>query len=157
MIEEQAIVLSSADGIAQVETRRDATCGGCSAQAGCGTVILSRIFGSRRTRFRVLNPVDAGPGDRVIVGFEEKMLVKASLMLYMVPLLSLILGGVAGQFGAEGVSLLSPEQGSILGGISGLLGGLYWVRLRTRHVGTHRRYTPVILRSVTKAFVEQPR
>ncbi len=90
MIEEKAIVLSSADGVAQVETRRAATCGGCSAQAGCGAAMLSKVFGSKRTRLRVLNPVDAKPGDSVVVGFDEKMLVKASLTLYMLPLLSLI-------------------------------------------------------------------
>ncbi len=157
MIEEQAVVLSSADGVAQVETRRSATCGGCSVQAGCGTAMLSRVFGSKRTKLRVLNPVDAKPGDRVIVGFDEKMLVKASLTLYMLPLISLILGAAAGQFGAQGAPLVSPEQGSILGGISGLLGGLYWIRLRTRQAGTDMRYKAVILRSVNQAFSDQPR
>ncbi len=157
MIEETAIVLSSADGVAQVETRRAATCGGCSARGGCGTAMLTRVFGNRRTRLQVLNPVDAKPGDQVIIGFDQKMLVKASLIVYMAPLLALILGAVAGQFSAQGINLLSPEQGSILGGSAGLLAGLYWVRLRSRRVQTDDRLRAVILRSVNRLFVEQPR
>ena len=157
MIEEKAIVLSSAGGVAQVETRRAAACGGCSARAGCGTAMLARVFGSRRSRLQVLNPVDAKPGDKVIVGFDEKILVKASMIVYMLPLLSLILGAAAGQFCAQGVSVVSEDQGSILGGITGLLGGLYWVRLRTRRVAADSRYRAVILRSANQVFVEQAR
>ena len=157
MIEEKAIVLSSADGVARVETQRTATCGGCSAKAGCGTAMLTRVFGNRRTRLQVLNPVDAKPGDRVIIGIDEKILVKASLILYMLPLMALLLGAGAGQFGAQGVNLLSQEQGSILGGSAGLLAGLYWVRLKSHRVQADDVYRAVILRSVNQVFVEQPR
>jgi len=157
LIEEKAIVLSSADGIAQVETQRYSTCGGCSVQAGCGTDMLARVFGNRRNRLSVLNPVDAKPGDRVIIGFDEHTLVKASLIVYLVPLLSLILGAVTGQLGAQRMDLASPELAGIFGGFTGLLAGLFWVWLKTRYVQTDTRYRAVILRAVNQVFAGQPR
>ncbi len=157
MIEEQAIVLHTADGFARVQTRRYAACGGCGVQAGCGTALLARVFGNKRNSLHVLNSVDAKPGDRVIIGFDEQALVKVSLIVYMLPLLSLLMGSIVGQLGAQRLDLASPELFSILGGFGGLLAGLFCVRFLSRRARTDSRYRAVILRPANQVVVGQPR
>ena len=43
MIEEQARVVALEAGAVWVETRRQSTCGGCSANAGCGQGLMDKI------------------------------------------------------------------------------------------------------------------
>ena len=105
----------------------------------------------------VLNPLDAKPGDEVMIGFDEQALVKVSLLVYMLPLMSLILGAIAGQIGAQWLELRLPELLSILGGFSGLLAGLFWVWRTSRRVQMDSRYSARILRTINQVFIEQPR
>ena len=95
MIEQPARVLSRDRGEALVQTERGSAGGGCNARAGCGTSLLAQVFGHKPARLRVANPIAAEPGERVIVGLSERGLVRASVLLYVLPLLGLLLGDSA--------------------------------------------------------------
>ncbi len=148
MIEEQATV-SLVDGeFAEVETERASACGSCSAKGACGTSLLSKVFGSKHSHVRVLNPVGAQAGDRVIVGLDESALLKGSFLFYIVPLLFMFVLAMAGQWLAQHYFFLAAEPFSIAGGLLGLLAGLVWLRARSVH--HNKNYQAVILRRLNK-------
>ncbi|WP_455199475.1 SoxR reducing system RseC family protein, partial [Kaarinaea lacus] len=70
MIEERAEVVSIEDGDIWVETQRRSACGQCAVNKGCGTAVLGKVIGNKRTRVRVLNPTDTrvSIGDEIVVG-----------------------------------------------------------------------------------------
>lgn len=151
MIEEHGRIITAHDGYAWVETQRRSSCDKCSANAGCGTSVLSRVLGQRRTRVRALDPLGAQAGDEVIIGIEDAMLVRSSLAAYLVPLLGLLLGALSG--GALGRRLgLGEETGSILCALAGLAATLVWLRFHSRRTARDRRYQPVVLRRDTHIF-----
>lgn len=140
MIEENARVVRREGEYAWVETQRKSACGQCSARKGCGTSVLDKVLGRRRSVVRVLNPVDAGPGDEVVIGLGEGAFVRGSLVVYAPPLVTLLLGAIAGEW------LGGSDALSVLGGLLGLAAGFAWVARFTRRIGNDRRYQPVILR-----------
>lgn len=144
MIEETGRVAEVEPGFAWVETRRQSTCGSCSARGGCGTSVLSRVLGQRTVRVRALDRIGAAVGDEVVLGLDDGALLRGSLAVYMVPLLALIAGALL----AESVG---PQWGFgqgfvLLGGVAGLASGFFWLRLFSRRAGADARYQAVILR-----------
>ena len=145
MIEQTAQVVAVEGESAWVEAERKSACGGCEAKAGCGTGSLAKAFGTRANRMKVINTVDAQPGDTVVIGIEESALVRGSVAVYLVPLLTLLGGGIFGEFMAErlGVAL---QVGGVTGGLIGLGIGLLWLRSYTRGIENDPRYQPVTLK-----------
>ncbi len=146
MIEEAATVIGLQGDFALITTRRKSACGSCNASNGCGTSLIASLFPERSSRILVSNPVDAGIGDSVIVGLDESQLQKASLLLYAVPLLGLIVGAIAGQQGAiwTGYGWMA-ELISILCGLSGLIAGLMLVhRISMQGSGVNRNQARII-------------
>ncbi len=139
MIEEVGVVVGLAGEWAEVETRRTSACGGCAAREGCGASALAQVFGARPSVVRAANPILALPGERVVVGLPEGAFLRAAAVLYLLPLLGLLIGALAGQTAAG-------ERGAVLGGLTGLTGGLVGVRRLSRRHFHHPEYQPVILR-----------
>lgn len=127
MIEETAQVLRLHDRMAEVVTQRQSACGHCAAKNGCGTSLLATWFPQRQLVFRLNNDIHAAAGDTVIIGLDEAFLQRSSLLLYALPLLGLLVGAVAGEYG---FSLLEwpTELGAILSGLLGLSAALVAVR-----------------------------
>jgi sigma-E factor negative regulatory protein RseC len=146
MIEESARVIACEAGFAIVETQVQAACGGCQAQAGCTTSVLAGLFKRRHNRLKVLNPIQAAPGQQVIVGLPEQSLVSISLVAYLLPLLGLLLGAIGLQEAAAYWLWRGGELASIIGGLSGLAIGLMLLRRFSRRHAYDPSYQPVILR-----------
>lgn len=153
MIEEHAVVVATEGEFAWVETERKSTCGSCAARKGCGTGVLAKVVGRRMTQVVALNRAGAAAGETVVVGIDERSLVRGSLAVYALPLLALFAGALAGEF------WLGPamgDLGAILGGVGGLLTGLAWLRRFSRRSQTDPRYQPVVLRSLGPASPADP-
>lgn len=146
MIEETATVTTSEGEFAQVETQRETACGACSAKSACGTSAVAKLLGDRRASVRVLNPIGARPGERVIVGLDESAMTRASFVFYILPLLSLFLFAALAAWLAEQWGLSSTEPLSILGGLFGLLVGLAWIRFYSARISRQGKNQAVILR-----------
>jgi sigma-E factor negative regulatory protein RseC len=146
MIEETAVVKSTEGDYATVETFRTTSCGSCDARTTCGTSALARVFGKRRSMIRVRNPIAARTGDRVVVGIREDALTFASFIFYILPLLALFAGALAGQALAVEINADSTEPLSVLGGLLGLMGGLGWLRHYSMRPDRSGKYQAVILR-----------
>ncbi len=136
MIEERGLVLRADGGRAQIAPDPDRSCGSCAAQGGCSTKWLTALFPRRELTFFVDNRIGARPGDAVIVGVDEQLLQRSSLLLYALPLAGLLAGGMLGEsvFSMLGTQ---PELGGILGGLTALIAALAFVRRRsaTRSAG----------------------
>ncbi|OOZ37370.1 SoxR reducing system RseC family protein [Solemya velesiana gill symbiont] len=146
MLEEPALVTNSEDGYAIVETQRKTTCGGCEAGSTCGTNVLAKVFGNRKSSFRVRNPIGAKPGERVIIGLPESALPKASVIFYLVPLVAMMLGAMLGEWLAGQLNFSSTEPMAIFCGLLGLLAGLLGARYFSLNASRDNQYQAVILR-----------
>jgi sigma-E factor negative regulatory protein RseC len=146
VIEEHALILSCEGEYATIETKPQGACGSCSSSGVCGTSVFAKAFGNRRTEMRVLNSIQAKPGDQVIIGLQDSALTKVSLVFYMVPILSMLLFAILGQNMATVFGYAAHDSFAIIGGVSGLVVGLVLVRIFANRVQQDSRYQPVMLR-----------
>ena len=150
MIEESAQVIAVEGDTGEyvwVETQRQSSCGGCAANQACGTSVLAKVLGHRRTRVRALNASDAQVGDRVIIALDERAMLRGSLALYAVPLAALLVGSIVGELLSARLQMMG-ESLTIALGIGGLAAGFGWLKRFTRRVRDDRRYQPVVLRKL---------
>lgn len=148
MIETEAVVVGTGNGVVEVESAASAGCGRCSTQGGCGggRTILGTRSGS--CRMQVYGDLPVGPGDRVVVGLPESGYLRASVALYLVPL--------AGMFAVAGVAewlvnRFNPAGADVLILVAGLLGltaGFLWQRGFNRQMAHDPRFRARLLRRV---------
>lgn len=131
MIEEHARVVRVYGDIAEITTERQSACTGCAAKGGCGTSLLTAWFPRRRLIFHVKNDIGARSGDAVVVGLDESLMQRGSLLLYALPLAGLLSGAMLGEhlFAQLG---LSAELGAVVSGLLGLMAALLVVQRVTR-------------------------
>ena len=143
MIEEQGRVVALESGAVWVETLRKSTCSSCSANAACGQGLMDRLgVGRQRGYVRALTQAQLAVGDTVIIGVREDLLVRSSILVYLLPLLGLFAAALL----AEGLML--PESLVIVAGLSGLLLSWLLVRWRAARVAENPALQPVVLRTL---------
>ena len=90
MIEELAVVVKIENHQVWVERGQNNGCGACQQKASCTTHLLGSVLKKKSV------PVDSGmqlkTGDQVMVAIDESLLLRASLLLYLVPLIALFTG-----------------------------------------------------------------
>lgn len=146
MLEEKALVVAIDGSDVWIETQRRSSCGSCSAQGACGTSVLSKVMGQRRSRMRVLSDIPLRVGDEVVIGIREQALIHGSLAVYAVPIVLLLLGALTGRLGAEKWLWSNAEAASVVLGVAGFAAGLLWVRRFTDRIRNDGRFQPVVLR-----------
>ena len=154
MIETQAVVVKIEDSFAYVQAERKSSCSGCS-ESSCGTSALADFFGQKAPLYRARNEIGAKVGDRVVVGMNESALFKGTLLLYLLPLLLLFAGAVAG--GALAATADVTDAYSAMGAAIGLAAGFLGLKAFSARLGLGRRFQPVILSRVSNVpvrFVE---
>lgn len=151
MIEESARVVGVAPGLAWVETSRRAACGACAASQGCGTSVVSKLFAARSNRLQVSDAIGVEIGDQVVIGIADSTLTRASMLAYLLPLVTLILATYTAELAGAG------EAFGAMAGILGLCLGI-WITGRLTNVAAwSERNRPVLLRkSETPALVTPP-
>ncbi len=146
MIEETATVSSVENGFAWVETQRKSVCGSCAVNKGCGSAVIGKVLGNKRSRVKVLNGINAKLGDSIVIGIEEQALVKGSFALYLVPLLAMLMGAVSGAAFTTIINIEYSEGLRILFSFLGLGCGFVWVKTFSKKISNSRQYQPVALR-----------
>jgi len=120
LIEEVVKVLDIEAGYLWVEGVQRSACQSCAAQQGCGQSLLAR-FTAHPVRLRVsLDGREATSfhvGQNVTIGIADHVVVRGSVLIYLLPLLLLLLGIWLGD------TLFSNEPAAILCGFLALLGG----------------------------------
>ncbi len=145
------VVAVEEDGL-WVETIRRSTCGSCAASAGCGHGLLARIADGRTGLVRVLqgpqSPSDCRVDDRVRIGIPERLLLRGSLVVYLLPLAALLAGA------ALGMTLAGSDAGAVAGAAGGFAGGLGLVRLHAWRHRNDRGMHPVLLERLGPAAAD---
>lgn len=150
MIEEKAKVISVDHGDVWVETQRRSACGQCAVNKGCGTAVIGKIVGNKKNRVRVLNPRETkvSIGDEIVVGIDERALVRGSLVVYMLPLVFMFLFGLLGEVLSDQLNINTPDAVVVVTGLLGLGVGFLLVKKFTLGIRSDSRYQPVLLHRV---------
>lgn len=109
------------DGV-WVQTIRTSACQSCAARNGCGQKVLAAASAGRANQILVANSVNARVGDEVTIGIDERALLGASILVYAVPLILMVLASILGHQlsgGSDGVAMLAAVAGLALGFFAG--------------------------------------
>ncbi|MHA6492835.1 SoxR reducing system RseC family protein [Pseudomonas borbori] len=143
MIEEQGRVIALEPGAVWVETVRKSTCSSCSASAGCGQGLLEKLgAGQRRGLVRAISDLHLNIGDAVIIGVGEDLIVRGSLLVYLVPLAGLFAAALFAQF------LLLSEPLIVFFAFTGFIAAWFLVRWRSIRTADNPALQPVVLRAL---------
>jgi sigma-E factor negative regulatory protein RseC len=142
LITETGRVLQVEGDWAWVACQRQVQCQRCAEGRGCGGGVLGRLLGDRLHKIRAATgSVAVAPGDQVLIGLGEDVVLRAAAAVYLVPLLLALAGGAAAAGLAGGGDLAA-----IAGAAAGLLLGLRWARAYSRRNAANASLQPVILR-----------
>ncbi len=144
MIEERAVILSLENqfdqSTATLEIERKTACGLCGKTRGCGNSIWGKLFAHQSTAFKAQNRINAKVGDSVIVGINESALLKSAMLLYMLPLATMLIGAILAK------QVNNTDVAAMLGAVLGLAVGFLWVKGHTESSRYFLQQQPVILR-----------
>jgi sigma-E factor negative regulatory protein RseC len=134
-MEQVGLVVEVKDDKAVVAVQRHDVCAKCG---GCGAA----VSGSGETHLEALNKVNAAVGQTVMISSDTAQVLKASFMVYMVPLLFLLAGLYIGQQ-LDGILGYVARLDIILG-ITLLLISYLLVRIYDRKLSRRRILATVI-------------
>jgi sigma-E factor negative regulatory protein RseC len=112
MATEKGIVTKIDSTTAWVKTTKTDACEACSARNSCNA-----MGGGKEMEVEVINYAGAKVGDKVVLSFETSPLLKATFLIYVLPILVMIAGAFIGQKMAP----LFSFDPSILSAISAFL------------------------------------
>ena len=141
MIEKTTRVVAILREYVLLEVQSQASCDQCSVAGHCGTSVLLHWFGRQGEQIRIRNHLGLKAGEQAVIGIREYELVGASLLAYLMPVITMMLAASTGavlEFGDGGVALSS---------LCGLGVGLY----ASNYIVTHTKdepYQAVLLRKV---------
>ena len=147
MLEETGTVVEIKGNSLWVETQSRSSCSHCSTSS-CSTSVLAKLFSIKRNRVELDNTLGAEVGQQVVIGISDDLMVKASLLSYLVPLL-VMLAVVAL---ADGMGMTDGMQ--ILMAMTGLWLGFVIVRLLTNTLYAQQRFKPQLLRVGVASVVD---
>lgn len=129
---------------ALIKTRQSSACEGCSSKKSCS----SGQDASGEGLLEADNPVGAKVGDSVIFTVGAGSVLKAGALLYLVPILSFILGVVIGQSGPV-IALLPGQNPDLLSGVLGaafLALAFIGLKVYSAFLDKNRTFRPKVLR-----------
>ncbi|TDP00493.1 SoxR reducing system RseC family protein [Marinomonas balearica] len=140
MIEESGTVLAVEDGFADVETIRTSSCESCRARHGCGHHTIAKVTNSNRMQMKAIAPIPVQVGQKVVVGIPEDTLLQASMWMYAIPLLGLMLGATIPSLFTDNTFF------PIFLACIGFAGGLYLAKRKSQKETDNPNFYPKILR-----------
>jgi sigma-E factor negative regulatory protein RseC len=142
MNKEQGLVQEVRGEKALVLTDRHSMCGQCMAKSYC-----HMLGGGKEMLSQARNPIAAQPGDMVVLGIPEGTVTKASLVVYMVPVIGLVGGATLGYYIA-GLYHLEVNVTTLIGSLGGLGLAMIAVRLLSNTLSKKISYQPEIIEIV---------
>jgi sigma-E factor negative regulatory protein RseC len=147
MIEEHARVLQLRDKLAVIEIQRQNACQSCELSGGCGTGSLGRLLGQRAQIYTIPNEQNLKAGDDIVIGMPDRSFLLASLMMYVLPLLTMLLAALTAQL------IFNASDGAVaLIALTGLGLGLY-ATIRLSASDFARRFQPRFMRRELKVSI----
>ena len=144
MIEEQALVVAVESNQILVEASRQSACGKCAVKSDCGQSAVAQWAAAKMINIPVSNPesLSISIGDTVVVGIDEQSFVRASVLLYLLPLLVMFAAGLV-------ATAIAAIEGVVIGAsLSALLLSFYLLKIYTKKFQHNSDYQLVVLRIV---------
>lgn len=144
MAQERALVLEAFDNPklakpwVRVKTQRQSSCSACQMKSSCGQGLLSQISEGKGLELELENNLNAKPGDVVMLSVPDAGVLSASLLMFMLPLLALMMGG-----GLAQLADFNELQTVIIALLSLAAGFLFVNRFSAKQV-EDPKYMPVI-------------
>ncbi|MFT6269701.1 MAG: sigma-E factor negative regulatory protein RseC [Alphaproteobacteria bacterium] len=141
MIEEMGTVVAVEGNHVWVETQVKTTCAGCKASDACPTSTIAKAFTPKANHVLLEVPCVIGVGQQVKIGISEKALLWASLMVYVVPLLLLIISATI-------FEALFPNVHELIALFVASLAafcGFWWASVFSKHPRNKHKFMPVFL------------
>ena len=139
MIEEVGKVVAVNGEQAWVETIRQSACDACSAKSGCGHSTLAKL-GQKSHHIQANCEVEVAVGDQVVVGVPEDIMIRSSMLAYLVPLIAMLILSIVADH------LWANELLTAISAASGLGLGFMVLRWHFNRFEHDPRYQPVVLR-----------
>jgi sigma-E factor negative regulatory protein RseC len=127
---------------AWVKTTKSGACKSCSARSSCHS-----LGGGEETEVEAINQAGAQIGQKVVLSFDTSPLLKATFLLYMLPILTMMTGAFIGQQLAPNLNLDTSFLSAIFGFLFfGLT--LLFVRSKGNKMAKKDEYRPKIIRVI---------
>lgn len=140
-MEERGVVVQLKDGNALIRAERSSACENCASKKSCST------GGAGNEMFiEAANPVNARVGDRVIFAVGAGSVLKAGVLLYLVPVISFIAGVVLGQLASPRFPDVNPD---LIAGVTGavfLLAAFMGLKIYSSKIDNKKSFRPQVLR-----------
>ncbi|WP_158249959.1 SoxR reducing system RseC family protein [Zhongshania marina] len=151
MITETGRVVGVEDNALWVETIRRSTCGSCSAQKGCGQGLMNKATDGRRNQLRVLLGSQSAENfhinDEVEISIPERALIGGAMMVYLLPLITMIVGmGAASQYAVGDVA-------AAVGALLGFMLGMALVRLHAAYIQNKPAFQATVVAKSPSALI----
>ena len=143
MLTESAVVIEYESGKAKVKCQSQSACGSCAAKSACGNSALSELTGSGARGEHIFTVETITPlkvGQRVEIGLSEHSLIKSALLMYCVPLFTLLFSTLLFD------SFLSHELVSVFFIFISTALSFLGVRWYAQKLNRKSAYQPVLLR-----------
>ncbi|MFC3122118.1 SoxR reducing system RseC family protein [Agaribacter flavus] len=141
MIEEVAKIIRVQNGMVVVETQLKTACGSCQANKNCGTSTIAKAFANKTHELCIETDEHFVIGQYVKIGVPEESILRASLYLYLYPILALIFSAVCLQFALPDIQELFVIIFSIF---SASLSYIY-ISKKLKLITKESNFSPVIL------------
>lgn len=141
MISQCAQVVATQNDSIRLRVKSLRGCSRCAQGQGCGGGIFNRLLPERVLEFELRSDRPYTVGDELNIGIVEQNLIKASLLIYLLPLLLMLLfAGIAQQvFSHDGITIACSFVGILLGLFIARFFQSYWIS----------RWQPIVLNKIT--------
>lgn len=141
MIEETGIVVAVEGNHVWLETQVKTTCSSCKASDACPTSTIAKAFTPKANHVFMEVPCVLTVGQQVKIGISEKALMSASIMVYILPLIAMILSATV-------LMAVFPSMHELMAlGLSCIaaLGGFWWASYYSKRPHNAHKFRPVFL------------
>ena len=115
---DKGIVVDVSINKISVESYRDKPCGLCGQIQGCGNSLWGKLLNHKKNKIQINTEENFTKGDIVEMHYDEKKLLRISLIIYFIPLISVLIFLALAQyiFGNNvSISVMSLILGFIIG------------------------------------------
>ena len=148
MSTEQGIIEGISGIKAEVRIQKSGACSRCSSRGACRSLSDSEML------IEVNNNLRAKEGDRVEITVPTRYLLKLSLLVYVLPIITLIIGAYLGREWAQYFQI-HPHLASLFGGALAVGLTFYALKWVDRAAQGKSEYLPQMTRILSKASVQK--
>lgn len=127
---------------ALVEVDATIQCKRCAEGKGCGAGLFGTSSGTRRVEALIREDISVGEGDEVRIELEPRNLLRASLIVYGLPLGFAVAAAAFANFAGLG------DLNAALAALAGVTGGLLVARSQLRKSACLREFMPTVVECI---------